>query len=76
MSTITLQEAQSHLVELVYSLAPGEEIVITENNEPVAKLASLAKVQRWHCRAGSAKGKIRIASDFDEPPEQFWEYTE
>lgn len=33
-------------------------------------------VAQWPCRAGSAKGKIRIAADFDAPLEEFSEYME
>ena len=39
MSTITLQEAQARLSELIHRLTPGDEVVITEDNQPVAKLA-------------------------------------
>ncbi len=76
MSTITLQEAQARLSDLIHHLAPGDEVVITENNTPVATLARAEKDQQWPCKAGSARGKIRIAPDFDEPLEEFKEYME
>lgn len=38
MPTITIQEAQARLSELIHRLAPGDEVVIVENDEPVAKL--------------------------------------
>lgn len=38
--TITLDEAQAKLKELVHQLAPGDEIIITENQETVTKLVS------------------------------------
>ena len=41
MSTITLQEAQAILAELVHRLAPGEGVTITENDRPVARLVTL-----------------------------------
>ena len=37
-TTITMEEAQAKLKELIHQLAPGDEIVITENQQPVAKL--------------------------------------
>jgi len=40
MNTITLKQAQAQLPDLIHDLKPGEEIVITENNQPVAKLVS------------------------------------
>ena len=39
MPTVTIQEAQNRLSDLVHGLTQGDEIVITENGEPVAKLA-------------------------------------
>ena len=38
MSTITLQEARTKLVEHVHGLAPGEGVTITENDRPIARL--------------------------------------
>jgi antitoxin (DNA-binding transcriptional repressor) of toxin-antitoxin stability system len=40
MQTVELLEAQSRLKELVESLAPGDEIVIEKNHQPVARLSS------------------------------------
>ena len=37
MSTVTIEEAQAKLLELIDRLAPGEEVVITRNQQPVAK---------------------------------------
>ena len=76
MSTINIQEAQAILCELIHNLTPGEGIVITENDQPVAKLERTQPRQQWPCKAGSAKGKIHIARDFDEPLEEFREYME
>lgn len=74
MSSVTIQEAQSQLLDLIHRLAPGQEVVITENDEPVATLARTEPKTQWPCKAGSAKGKIHIAPDFDEPLEDFDEY--
>ena len=76
MSVVTIQEAQAKLSELIHRLAPGDEVLITENNEPVATLARTEKKNQWPCKAGSAKGKIRLAPDFDAPLEEFKEYME
>jgi antitoxin (DNA-binding transcriptional repressor) of toxin-antitoxin stability system len=76
MATVSIQEAQAKLSDLIHQLSPGEEVVITENSEPVAKLARTEPKQQWPCKAGSAKGKIHIAPDFDEPLEEFKEYME
>jgi antitoxin (DNA-binding transcriptional repressor) of toxin-antitoxin stability system len=76
MSTITIQEAQAKLSQLIHSLTPGDEVFITENNQPIAKLARTEPRKQWPCKAGSARGKIHMAPDFDEPLEEFKEYME
>ena len=36
--TVTLNHAQAHLAELIGQLIPGEEIVITQDEKPIARL--------------------------------------
>jgi antitoxin (DNA-binding transcriptional repressor) of toxin-antitoxin stability system len=58
----------------VASLQPGEEVVLTENGQPIAKLVKTARTS-WPCKAGSAKDAIHwIAPDFDAPLDEFKEY--
>ena len=76
MTTLTIQEAKAQLEEIIHRLAPGDEVVITENDQPVAKLARTEPKQQWPCKAGSAKGKIWMAPNFDAPLEEFKEYME
>ena len=75
MQTVTIQEAQACLPQLLAQLLPGEELTITQQGEP---LAQVRKAQRgsWPCKAGSAAGKIHMAPDFDAPLEDFKEYME
>jgi len=76
MPTVNLDEAQARLREIVASLQPGEEVVLTDHGQPLAKLVKAVRTS-WPCKAGSAKGKILyIAPDFDAPPEGFQEYME
>lgn len=74
-ATVTLEEAQAHLAELISKLAPGEEIVITDNQQPVARLLPVkSKAQR---KLGTMQGTIKyIAPDFDAPLDDFKEYME
>ena len=77
MSTITLEEAQAHLPEVINRLQPGEEVVILRHNLPVAKLVGEGVPTRKPRTPGSAAGKILyIADDFDAPLEDFKEYME
>ncbi len=76
MVSVTIQEAQAQLLDLIHRLNVGDEVVITENDQPVAKLARTEPQEQWPCKAGSAKGKIWMAPDFDAPLEDFKEYME
>jgi prevent-host-death family protein len=73
-TTITVEEAQAKLKELIHELAPGEEVIITENQQPVAKLVSEATKQRQPRKAGNCIGMIQIVADDDEHLKDFQEY--
>ncbi len=46
MQTVELNVAQKHLAELILALAPGDEVVIERNHEPVARLLSTRTPQQ------------------------------
>ena len=73
-ATITVEEAQAHLKELIGNLAPGEELVITEGQRPVAKIVGQGTPARKPRRPGSAKGKLVILQEDDEHLKDFEEY--
>jgi prevent-host-death family protein len=78
-ATITIEEAQAKLKELIHRLSPGEEIVITEDKRPVAKLVSQQPelVRPSRPGPGLCKGMITyMAPDFDAPLEDMKEYME
>ncbi len=77
MTTVTIQDAQSRLTDLIHRLSPGEEIVITENDQPVARLVPTPAVASKKARQlGTMKGSVlSMAPDFDAPLEDFEEYT-
>ena len=74
MSTVTIEEAQAKLPELIDSLFPGEELVITRNNQPVAKLIGQQRPVHEPRRPGSAKGKLIILTEDEEHLEDFKDY--
>lgn len=78
MTTVTLKEAQSALADLIHRLSPGEEVVITENDQPVARLVPTPVIPKMAQRQlGTMKGTVLyMAPDFDAPLEDFKEYTE
>jgi prevent-host-death family protein len=64
--TVNIHEAKTQFSQLVARAAAGEEILIARGGKPVARLISLG--QSSATRAfGTAKGKVRIAKNFDGP---------
>jgi hypothetical protein len=55
-------------------LKPGEELLITENSQRVAKLTGEIYPQNLPRQKGSAKGKLIVHSEDDEHLEAFQEY--
>jgi len=76
MFIVTIQEAQARLRDLIHKLTPGEEVVITENDQPVARLVSELPKPKPALRPppGLGKGIITIVSDDDEHLKDFAEY--
>ena len=73
-ATVTIEEAQAHLAELVSKLTPGQEIVIMENDQPVATLTGQYTRARQPRQPGSAKGQFIIVADDEEHLEDFKDY--
>ena len=78
MSTVSIEVAQTQLANLIEQLHPGQEIVITRDQKPVARLIAAdqpdAKAPR---KLGTLRGTVRyIAPDFDAPLDDFKEYME
>ncbi len=74
MTTIPIQEAQARLLDLIHQLSPGDEVVIIENNQPVARLIPQAPPAREPRKPGNCKGMLTIVSDDEEHLENFKEY--
>lgn len=77
-ATISIDEAQGRLKELIRQLAPGDEVIITENERPVAKLvAESPPAPKPRAAPGWGRDMIAyIAPDFDAPLEDMKEYME
>ena len=65
MKALNLYEAKSQLSALVEEAAAGTEIVIAKNGRPRAMLVAIRPVRQRE--PGSARGRIRMAADFDAP---------
>jgi prevent-host-death family protein len=57
---VTVAEAQAKLKELIDKLAPGEEIVITDNQQPVAALVGKRSARPATSRTGVREGQCPL----------------
>jgi antitoxin (DNA-binding transcriptional repressor) of toxin-antitoxin stability system len=73
-ASITVEEAQATLKEVISKLAPGEEVVITDNEQPVARIVGVRPAARQRPGPGLCKGMITIVADDDEHLKDFAEY--
>ena len=65
---------QARLKEVIDKLAPGDEVVITDDQQPVAKLVDARPAER---KLGTMRGTVRyMAPDFDAPLDDFREYMD
>ena len=75
--TVTIEEAQTTLPELLALVEKGKEVIIAKGKKPLAKLAPLARPQENGTKIprvfGEYAGKIQLSADFDAPlPDKFW----
>jgi antitoxin (DNA-binding transcriptional repressor) of toxin-antitoxin stability system len=73
MKTVTIREAQEKLPDLIHKLTLGEELVITEDNQPVAKLIGEKAFSYQRLQPGLCKGMITIVADDGEHLRDFSE---
>ena len=64
--TVSLDEAKNQFADLIAAASEGEEIIITQNGEPIARLSPITQSKKKRI-AGFNRGTIWTSSDFDEP---------
>jgi prevent-host-death family protein len=73
VAQIGMHEAKTQLSKLVERVEAGEEIVITRRGEPAARLVPERRGGGFASLAGAWRGKVKIADDFDELPDDLAE---
>ena len=73
MTQITLQNAEKSWTEILRKALEGEETIIERDGKPVAKVSPVKTDEDWF---GMDDGKIWMADDFDETPDEFNEYLD
>lgn len=71
--TVSIEQAQLQLAELIEKSSKGEEVVITREGEIVAQLVPRVSKRRPP-RFGFAKDLIQIVAEDDEHLKDFEEY--
>jgi prevent-host-death family protein len=74
MPRYNIAEAKTHFSKLVEEAMLGEEVIIAKDNKPLLKLVPLKEPARPRT-PGTAKGRVWMAPDFDETPEDFKDYV-
>lgn len=75
MTHVDIEQAKVRFVELMELAAAGQEVVIDKDQQPFVKLLP-ANPPGPKREFGSARGKIQIMPDFDEPLADFEEYSQ
>jgi prevent-host-death family protein len=71
--TVSVDEAQEKLQDLLAQALAGDEVIITKCGEPVARLVAVVTPPKKQRVPGLNRGTIWTSQDFDEPlPDEFW----
>ena len=72
MITLNIGDVQTQLPKLLAFVSEGNEIIISADNKPIAKIVPFSSTPKKRT-AGLNKGMIRTSKDFDDPlPNDFW----
>jgi antitoxin (DNA-binding transcriptional repressor) of toxin-antitoxin stability system len=76
MTTITLEEAQARLAQLIEELGSGEVLTITRDERPIAQLTGTGASSREPRKLGGLRGTVLyMAPDFDAPLDELQQPT-
>jgi prevent-host-death family protein len=71
--TVSVDEAQNKLPDLLARALAGDEVIITERGTPMARLVAVVAHSKKKRVAGLNRGSISTSKDFGEPlPDEFW----
>ncbi len=75
MQRIDIDQTKNQFEKLLQAALNGDEVIITQNNEPILKLVRVTQAKKRR-QSGTAKGLIKMSDDFDEPLDDFREYMQ
>jgi prevent-host-death family protein len=74
MPRYNVAEAKARFSELVRRAVSGEEVIVARDNKPLLKLVPVAMADGQRA-PGTARGRIWVSPDFDQPLPDFDEYS-
>lgn len=73
--TANIHEAKTNLSKLLQYVKMGDEVLICKAGEPMARLIPVQPTHNLEKRqSGGLAGKMWVADDFDEMPEELKKY--
>jgi prevent-host-death family protein len=74
MARVGMHDAKTHLSRLVERAEAGEDVIIQRNGKPVVRLVPVVEEPRSLSSVrGAWRGRMHMAPDFDELPEDIAE---
>jgi len=75
MERYSVRDAQDHLQKLIDDAQQGKTVLILDENDHAVQLVPVIESGKKR-KAGSARGLVKMAADFDAPLSDFDEYME
>ena len=72
MHITNISEAKAQLSALIEKVISGQQVIIGKAGKPVAMLVRYERSEETR-RPGALRGKIKIAEDFDDLPDEIAE---
>lgn len=69
---VNYDDLKNQIMDLIEAALRGDKVVVTKDGKQIIQLVPMKPASKP--TFGSAKGKIKIAPDFDEPLEDFKAY--
>ena len=67
MIKLNIHEVKAKLSKYIEMVEAGDTVIVCKRNVPVAEIRPITKKKSQKPVLGSARGQVRIPSDFDDP---------
>ena len=65
MKPVNIYDAKTRFSELIEKAAAGDDVVVSRNGRPVARITRLGAGEKRRIKFGTLKGKIKLSADFE-----------